>query len=128
VIEKRKAVVEINKILQNISLEADQINNYLEAIHSTPVIEKQKVIKILLRPDVDILSLINAFPELRTITSKYTQDQLQQAEIQIKYERYIEKEQDLVIRMSGMEELMIPEGFNYDKVSALSNEALQKFK
>ncbi len=128
VIGKRKAVREIINMLQNISLEADQINNYLEAIHSTPIIKKQKALKILLRPDVDILSLINAVSELKNITKIYTQDQLQQAEIQIKYERYIEKEQDLVIRMSAMEELLIPEGFNYDKVSALSNEALQKFK
>src|SRR6266487_4837854 len=128
VIEKRKAVEEITNVMQNISIEPEHINNYLEAVQSTPVTEKQKATKILLRPDVDIISLLNAIPELKNITKIYTQDQLQQAEIQIKYERYIEKEQDLVIRMSAMEELLIPEGFNYDKVSALSNEALQKFK
>ena len=128
VIEKRKAVEEITNVMQNISIEPEHINNYLEAVQSTPVTEKQKATKILLRPDVDIISLLNAIPELKRITKKYTQDQLQQAEIQIKYERYIEKEKDLVTRMSAMEELLIPESFNYDKIVALSNEALQKFK
>jgi tRNA uridine 5-carboxymethylaminomethyl modification enzyme len=53
---------------------------------------------------------------------------LQQAEIQLKYERYIEKEQDLVRRMSSMENTLIPDSFDYDRIAALSAEALQKFK
>ena len=48
--------------------------------------------------------------------------------IQIKYERYIEKEQEIVDKMSQLENMIIPTSFDYDKVSALSNEALQKFK
>jgi tRNA uridine 5-carboxymethylaminomethyl modification enzyme len=128
VIEKREAVAEISNSLQNISLEPEQINSYLEAIQSMQVTEKQKATKILLRPDVDIDSLLNAVPQLQELRKKYTHEQLQQAEIQTKYERYIEKEKDLVIRLSAMEELLIPESFNYDKVAALSNEALQKFK
>ncbi|MBP6358525.1 MAG: tRNA uridine-5-carboxymethylaminomethyl(34) synthesis enzyme MnmG, partial [Sediminibacterium sp.] len=53
---------------------------------------------------------------------------LEQAEIQIKYERYIEKEQEIATRMLQMENHIIPESFNYDGIAALSNEALQKFK
>ena len=55
-------------------------------------------------------------------------DHLEQAEIQIKYERYIEKEKEIVERMMTLENKMIPENFDYDKLSALSIEALQKFK
>jgi tRNA uridine 5-carboxymethylaminomethyl modification enzyme len=128
VIEKRKAVTEISNALQNISVEPGQVNNYLEAIQSMPITEKQKAGKILLRPDVDINSFFNTIPQLQELRKKYTDELLQQAEIQIKYERYIEKEKDLVARLSTMEELLIPESFNYDKVAALSNEALQKFK
>jgi len=58
----------------------------------------------------------------------FSKDIIEQAEIQVKYERYIEKEQELAQRMSTMENALIPESFNYDKVSALSAEALQKFK
>jgi tRNA uridine 5-carboxymethylaminomethyl modification enzyme len=128
VIEKKEAVAEISNALQNISLEPEQINNYLEVMQSMHITEKQKASKILLRPDVAIDSLLNAVPQLQVLRKKYTREQLQQAEIQTKYERYIEKEKDLVTRLSAMEELLIPEGFNYDKVAALSNEALQKFK
>ena len=56
------------------------------------------------------------------------QESLEQAEIQVKYERYIEKEQEIVAKMSQLENMPIPASFDYDRVSALSNEALQKFK
>ena len=55
-------------------------------------------------------------------------DHLEQAEIQVKYERYIEKEKEIVERMLTLENKMIPANFDYDKLSALSIEALQKFK
>ena len=81
-----------------------------------------------MRPGVDIFSVIESAPLLKEKTRKYSSEQLQQVEIQIKYERYIEKEKDMAARLATMEELLIPESFNYDKISALSNEALQKFK
>lgn len=128
VIKKRKAVDAILTLLQNIYAEPRVVNNYLESINSTAITERQKAVKILLRPDVDITSLLNAIPTLQEKTKDFTQKELQQAEIQIKYERYIEKEKDLVVRLSTLEELAIPENFNYDKITALSKEALQKFK
>ena len=51
---------------------------------------------------------------------------LEQAEIQLKYDVYIEKEKELVKKMSSLEDLIIPESFNYDKLNALSTEARQK--
>lgn len=126
--KKRTAVNECKHLLSTMSIEPEQINNYFESINSTLLTEKQKATKILLRPNVDIISLINAVPELKAKTKNYTKEQLEQAEIQIKYERYIEKEKDIAARLSAMEELLIPESFNYDKVNALSAEALQKFK
>lgn len=128
VIKKRKAVEAIYQLLLNTTAEPDAINFYLNSLGSAAIIEKQKAAKILLRPDVDIISFLNAIPSLKEKTINYTKEELQQAEIQIKYERYIEKEKDLVIRLSALEELSIPDNFNYDKVTALSKEALQKFK
>ena len=72
--------------------------------------------------------MINEVPELSDKLKQFPKDSLEQAEIQIKYERYIEKEQELAERMSTMENALIPEAFNYDRISALSAEALQKFK
>lgn len=128
VMEKKSQVEAIHEILKNISVQPEEIKDYFISIDSSPLSEKQKAAKILLRPSVDIQSLIAAVPKLEELKNKFTGDSLEQAEIQIKYERYIEKEKDLVVRMSAMEEALIPDSFNYDKVSALSNEALQKFK
>jgi len=126
--KKQTAVNKLKHLLSTISIEPEQINNYFTSINSTLLTEKQKATKILLRPNVDIISLINAVSGLKEKIKNFTTDQLEQAEIQIKYERYIEKEKDIAARLFAMEELLIPESFNYDKVNALSTEALQKFK
>lgn len=128
VVEKRDGVKQIINKLTNLALEPGELNTYLEGIQSSSVTEKQKAAKILLRPDVDIISMITAIPVVREALSGYDRETIEQAEIQVKYERYIEKEQEMAERLSAMEERTIPDNFNYDKVAALSNEALQKFK
>ncbi|CAN5255533.1 tRNA uridine-5-carboxymethylaminomethyl(34) synthesis enzyme MnmG [soil metagenome] len=128
-VEKKKASVSaIQTLLKNTAIEPTEINDFLTSNESATLTEKQKANKLLLRPNIDIQSLINVLPALQSLNLNYDVAELEQAEIQIKYERYIEKEKDLVIRMSAMEEALIPETFNYEKVSALSHEALQKFK
>ena len=82
----------------------------------------------MLRPDVNLKNMIHQIPALKDKLNHFPKDTLEQAEIQIKYERYIEKEQELADRMSTMENSLIPESFNYDRIAALSAEALQKFK
>ena len=128
VILKRKDVESINNLLRNIFIDPNEINNYFSQIDTSFLTEKQKASKILLRPGVDLISMISSVPRLSELKEKYSNESLEQAEIQLKYERYIEKENELVVRMSAMEEMTIPDSFNYDKVHALSNEALQKFK
>jgi tRNA uridine 5-carboxymethylaminomethyl modification enzyme len=56
----------------------------------------------------------------------FLKEEIEQASIQIKYEVYIEREKELVKRMSQMEELEIPETFDYKKISSLGNEAREK--
>jgi tRNA uridine 5-carboxymethylaminomethyl modification enzyme len=128
VVEKRNGVAALQKLLNQMSVEPSQVNAYLERINSAVITEKQKASKVLLRPDVDLVSLSTYIPALKDALTAYTAETIEQAEIQIKYERYIEKEQDIVTRMSQMEELVIPDSFDYDKITSLSNEALQKFK
>lgn len=128
VIQKENSVKEIISLLNNLSFKPEQLELYFRNIQSAQLIEKQKASKILLRPDVNISSLISSVPELKEKLTDYTKEDLEQAEIQIKYKHYIEKENALVERISTLEELLIPDNFNYDKISSLSNEALQKFK
>jgi len=128
VVEKQESVKEIKAIINEISLEADEVNFYFETINSSTIVEKQRVAKIILRPNVSLLDMIQVIPRLQSALSKFSIDSIEQTEIQVKYERYIEKEQELVERMSQLENMLIPDVFDYDKIQAVSAEALQKFK
>jgi tRNA uridine 5-carboxymethylaminomethyl modification enzyme len=128
VIEKREEVSKVKKHLAESSVEPDDVNPYFGEIGSAPISEKQKISKIILRPNVDLPSLMKVVPGLKESLEGISVDSLEQSEIQIKYERYIEKEQEIVEKMSQLENMVIPSTFDYDKISALSNEALQKFK
>jgi len=126
--KKVQSVQEIKNTLNNFNIDAEGINPYLESIGSSTIIEKQRATKIILRPNVSLKNIIEEVPSLKEAIGDANIDSLEQAEIQIKYERYIEKELELVNKMSLMEDLIIPENFDYEKVSAVSKEALQKFK
>ena len=128
VVAKRQGVKDILLAINELSLEPEEINPYFELISSSAIIEKQKVAKIILRPNVSLLGMMKVIPKLQNALSSFTNDAIEQTEIQVKYERYIEKEQELVERMSQLENMVIPDVFDFDKVQAISSEALQKFK
>ena len=71
--------------------------------------------------------MVTTVPALQTALNAFDRETLEQVEILTKYETYIEKERELVSKMSQLEDLLIPEKFNYDKLVSLSNEARQKF-
>ncbi|HTQ29002.1 MAG TPA: tRNA uridine-5-carboxymethylaminomethyl(34) synthesis enzyme MnmG [Puia sp.] len=126
VISKNTQVEEIRKFLAGLTIDPNEVENYLAEKKSAPLLQKQKALQLLLRPDIDISSMVLAIPNISSILSGFTKDALQQAEIQIKYEAYIQKEKDLVQKMSQLEDLVIPDAFNYDRISSLSTEAMQK--
>lgn len=126
--DKKAHVEEIKQTMSQFAVEPDLINPYFHSIQSAALTEKQKVSKIILRPNVTLEDLIRHLPELSSALQNYSEDELLQAEIQIKYERYIEKEQQLVDKMSDLENMKIPSHFEYEKLTALSNEAIQKLK
>ncbi|HUQ64815.1 MAG TPA: tRNA uridine-5-carboxymethylaminomethyl(34) synthesis enzyme MnmG [Flavitalea sp.] len=125
---KRDGVEKIKSTLQHVSISPDQVNEYLQSKGSAALEQKQKVLQVLLRPGIDLISMMQSVPVIKDVIGDFNTETIEQAEIQVKYDVYIEKEKDLVKRMSQLEELKIPENFNYDRISALSNEALQKFK
>jgi len=127
-IDKNNGVVAIRSILQQFSLEPDEAANYLLEKDTAPLTQKQKAAQVLLRPHIDLRSMTNAIPRLGHALQSYTSEMFEQAEIQLKYEVYIGKERELVNKMAQLDDLLIPDNFNYDKLSSLSNEALQKFK
>lgn len=128
IIQKKTAVEEITAQFRSISVSPELMNPYFETVGSAPMTQKQKLSQLVLRPGVGAKELINAIPDLHEVFAKYNAVDLEQAEIQMKYDVYIEKEKEMVGRMAQMEELEIPANFDYMKVQAISNEAREKFK
>ncbi|MFY8004786.1 MAG: tRNA uridine-5-carboxymethylaminomethyl(34) synthesis enzyme MnmG [Chitinophagaceae bacterium] len=126
--QKQADVSNIKQLLTEITVDGNEVNSYFEEIASAPLNEKQKLSKVLLRPGVSLNELMSHVPKIKEKLNHFIVESLEQAEIQVKYERYIEKEQEIVERISQLENMRIPDTFDYDKVQAISNEALQKFK
>lgn len=126
VTNKKTSVEQIKKILKEISIEPSEINGWFEQIGSSTITEKQKAEKILLRPSVELADMADVLPKLKAALSSFTAEAIEQAAIQVKYDVYIEKERELVSRMSQLEELEIPETFDYKKIGSLGNEAREK--
>lgn len=125
--EKEQQVTQIRELLLDFAIEPEEINSYFERIGSAPTQNKQRAAQIVLRPGVALTDMMEAVPRLNQVLSGYSTEALEQAEIQTKYETYLEKERDLVQRMSQLEDLVIPEQFDYSKLVSLSAEARQKF-
>ncbi|MFM7646139.1 MAG: tRNA uridine-5-carboxymethylaminomethyl(34) synthesis enzyme MnmG [Sphingomonadales bacterium] len=123
---KKEEVASIKKILTSLSLEPQEVNEWLASLGAAPISEKQKAQKILLRPDVSLVDFACSVSRVGDALIAFNQESMEQAAIQIKYEVYIEKERDLVQRMAQLEELEIPESFDYLKLASLGNEAREK--
>jgi tRNA uridine 5-carboxymethylaminomethyl modification enzyme len=123
---KEDAVIKIKKLLQETNIDPEEINGFLETNNSNPINQKQRLSQLILRPNIALAEIINAVPSVAALLANEKKDHLEQTEIQMKYEVYINKEVELVARMSQMEDLEIPVAFDYAKVHAISNEAREK--
>jgi tRNA uridine 5-carboxymethylaminomethyl modification enzyme len=126
--KKEEAVARIRKTMSEMTIEPEEINEFLTDSNSSALTQKQKLSQVILRPGIGIRDLIKAVPKISAAFGSENPDHLEQTEIQVKYEVYIGKEKELVARMSQMEELEIPNAFDYARVQAISNEAREKLK
>ena len=124
---KSAAYILAKDALAKISLDPDDINPLLQTMNSAVIATKQRAIQILLRPNIALSDMVSSVPALQLALHEFDRETLEQVEILTKYETYIDKERELVSKMSQLEDLLIPEKFNYDKLVSLSNEARQKF-
>ena len=125
-LEKKQASVKaLRRALEKTSVSPEGANSYLEAVGSTPLKQKVKAKQVLTRPHVNLNPLIAQVPELSHLNDN-VRDVVEQVEIQVKYEGYIEKEQIMADRMSKLGGLNIPKDMEYSKLGSLSAEAKQK--
>ncbi len=114
-------LAEVNSILNYVkrtSIEPTKINGYLNKINSKPINQKRKIIDIALRPEInlkDILGILNI--------KQFTNEAITSAEIKIKYESYIEKEQLVADKLLRLEHVKIPDNFDFHFLKSLSTEA-----
>ena len=120
---KYASVASLIEYCDNKKVKKEQINDYLESIGSAPISESKKLSDLVSRPGVSLSDLLKRVPR-----GTYKSDEIESAEISIKYKGYIEREEKLVEKISRLEELSIPEGFDFDKVSGLTIECRQKLK
>jgi tRNA uridine 5-carboxymethylaminomethyl modification enzyme len=125
-VRRKKMEVDEIKSALSMQLEPAEINPFFEEIGSATITEKQKLDKIILRPNVGLQQIANAVPRLKDQMSSYSAESIEQAEIQVKYQIYIDKEKDLVARMKQLEDLEIPEQFDYQRIISLGVEAREK--
>ncbi|HRB30496.1 MAG TPA: tRNA uridine-5-carboxymethylaminomethyl(34) synthesis enzyme MnmG, partial [Ferruginibacter sp.] len=128
VIEKETNIKNILNLFNSTTIEPTEAETYLLQIGSSKMVVKQKLAQLLLRPSVSILEMLQSIPSLSEIFKNFDRESMEQAEIQTKYDTYLQKEQELVNKMSLLENLQIPSNFDYEKLGSLSTEAKQKFK
>lgn len=116
----------INDLLQKTSIAPEDINPYLLSLDSTPIETKTKLALILTRPNVTLNGLMQQHSGLKEALQSIDDESLEGAEINIKYEGYIRKEQEFVEKMSRLESVKILPNYNFNGINALSNEAKTK--
>jgi len=127
VLAKKAEIQKIIKILSDLKLEAEDVNDFLSGISSSPISTKTRASQLVVRPNIGLKEMMQHITPIADAMHGFTTEAIEQAEIQIKYEVYLDKEEEMVKKMSSLEEQVIPDNFNYDKISSLSNESRQKF-
>ena len=123
--EKQEAVLSVKKTLDKTSIDPSGANELLKSVNSTELKQRVKARQILTRPHINLSSMISEIPELSGL-SEINKEVIEQVEIQVKYEGYIQKEQVMADRMSKLEGLKIPKDLEFSKLASLSAEARQK--
>ncbi len=128
VTEKQKAVHELTQKLSAIKLDPDMVNNALSDLNTSGLREKLIVPQLLKRPQIGIDNLKTLGLDLAALINNYSEEVQQQVEINVKYESYILREEQLAKKLSNLENYRILPDFDYDRVKALSSEAREKLK
>ena len=123
---KEEGIVAIKRKLVNQSVKPAELNHFLESVNSAPLKQSVKAHSVLMRPNIGLKDLGNAVPALANFLAAYDAEIQEIAEIHLKYEGYIEREQQLVDKMNRLEGIRLSESFDYEKLKSLSKEARQK--
>jgi tRNA uridine 5-carboxymethylaminomethyl modification enzyme len=112
--------------LRKTGITPDEANSFLSEIESAPLQQQVKLSSVLTRPNVSLDQLANASTQLAERTISLDMDIVEQAEILIKYEGYIQREQELALKFEKLDGLVLPDNIDYHAMKSLSIESRQK--
>ena len=121
---KQQNIEKILEFCNTYSVTIYKINPYIESKGGKSLTQGNKLANILLRPEVSITELTDVFPFL----AKFSKTELEGAEIQLKYQGYIDREKNLAEKLLRLDYVTIPDNFDYSKFKSISTEARQKLQ
>ncbi|MDG2448163.1 MAG: tRNA uridine-5-carboxymethylaminomethyl(34) synthesis enzyme MnmG [Saprospiraceae bacterium] len=124
--KKKSDMKEIEKYFKSTSIAPNEINSYLEQQKSAPLNQKVKLQSILSRPKISASGIAEAIPSVSSFLEKFTPETKEAAEVKLKYEGYIRKEEEMVDKMNRLEKVGLNLDFDYQKITSLSAEAREK--
>ena len=125
---KKEAISSLSKELNEMRAIPIIVNEALALLESAAITEKVPVVNLLKRPHIGMAELKKIDKQIEWRLNKYSKEILQQVEVALKYETYIEREQQLAEKIESLESYSIKPDFDYDRVKALSSEAREKLK
>lgn len=127
-LKKLSSVESLISFLRKQSVKICEIDSYLISVGEEPLTQGRKLYDIVLRSGVTLKSLIEVVPRLKKFVEKeeFTTEVLDQTEIQIKYRGYIERERFFADKLHRLENIAIPEDFDFNAMQSLTIEARQK--
>ena len=127
-LKKNNAVESLISMLRKTSVKIGEIDSYLISLGEEPLTQGKKLYDIVLRSNVTMKSLTEVVPRLKKFIehNNFSAEVIEQAEIQIKYRGYVEREKYYADKMRRLEDIIIPEGFDYNAMQSLTIEARQK--
>ncbi len=124
--DKVEAAKAVERFLEDYSVGPDELNAFLASKNSAPLKQKVKLKGVMLRPHIGIADLRAVLPEVDQFLQAYSDEFIELAEINLKYEGYIQKEQEMVDKMNRLEEVNLHSDFDYNQLVSLSKEAREK--
>jgi tRNA uridine 5-carboxymethylaminomethyl modification enzyme len=124
--QKMQDIEKIIDYVRNESVNPEELSNYLDDLGSAQLQQKVKLDKVVLRPFVGLESLRKEIPRLNDFLNSFKHTTIESAEIDLKYEGYLKKEEELVVKMKKLEKVKLKPDFDYKQITALSAEGMEK--
>lgn len=124
--EKVRKIGELTQMVEECSVVPSEVNGWLEEHGSAPLNQRVRLSSLLLRPELTLDTLSEVAPAVAEAMDRMPEEVVQEVETGIKYQRYIEKEQEVANRILKFEEIKLPAEYDYMQLTALSYEAREK--